>query len=220
MLCKQCKKEFTETHHLQKYCSKKCSLISRKKYLKNYHNDYFKTEYGKIYKIKAINKYEKKDSTKKLKKKYRQTQNYKESKIKHKKTNKYFLTLKKYQATDLYKKYRRNYDKDRRVEDPLYRLKVIIRSRFINFLKTKNMRKTNKTFKIVGCTPEFLKKYLEEKFKLGMSWRNHSLRGWHIDHKIPLSSAKNLDDIERLMHYTNLQPMWGSENIRKSNKII
>ena len=140
MICSQCNKEFTLTHGRQKFCSKKCSLISRKEYLKNYYKDYFKTEHAKISRIKAINKYEKKDSTKKLKEEYRQTQNYKESKIKHKKTEKYLSTLKKYRDTEYYREYHRIYTKDRRSKDPLYRLEITIRSRFFNFLKTKNMR--------------------------------------------------------------------------------
>jgi hypothetical protein len=53
-----------------------------------------------------------------------------------------------------------------------------------------------------------------------MTWENHGVHGWHIDHIIPLSSAK--DDIEllkKLCHYTNLQPLWAEENRIKSNKI-
>ena len=73
---------------------------------------------------------------------------------------------------------------------------------------------------MVGCTPEFLKEYLEKKFKPGMTWQNHTRTGWHIDHKIPLSSAKTPEAVEKLMHYTNLQPLWSVENIRKSNKIL
>jgi hypothetical protein len=51
-----------------------------------------------------------------------------------------------------------------------------------------------------------------------MSWDNHG--EWHIDHIIPLSSAKNENDVYTLCHYTNLQPLWAEENLRKSNKII
>ena len=80
------------------------------------------------------------------------------------------------------------------------------------------MRKTNKTFKMVGCTPKFLKEYLEKKFKPGMTWDNHTINGWHVDHIIPLDSAKNEEDVKRLMHYTNLQPLWALDNIKKSNK--
>jgi hypothetical protein len=50
-----------------------------------------------------------------------------------------------------------------------------------------------------------------------MSWDNYG--EWHIDHIIPLSFAKNEDEIMKLCHYTNLQPLNGIDNIRKSNKI-
>ena len=95
-----------------------------------------------------------------------------------------------------------------------------MRTRLNNFLKETKMKKTNATFKMVGCTPKFLKEYLEKKFKRGMTWKNHTVHGWHVDHIIPLNSAKTPEAIEKLMHYSNLQPLWATENIRKSNKII
>tara|TARA_B100000767_G_scaffold91739_1_gene88188 strand:+ start:767 stop:1015 length:249 start_codon:yes stop_codon:yes gene_type:complete len=82
------------------------------------------------------------------------------------------------------------------------------------------MKKTHPTFVMVGCTQKFLKKYLEKKFKPGMTWKNHTLKGWHVDHKTPLSSAKTPRALEKLMHYTNTRPMWGTENIKKGNRII
>ena len=42
---------------------------------------------------------------------------------------------------------------------------------------------------------------------------------WHLDHIIPLSSARNKEELENLFHYTNLQPLWAIDNLRKSNKI-
>ena len=53
-----------------------------------------------------------------------------------------------------------------------------------------------------------------------MTFDNHGLYGWHIDHIIPLYSAKNEEDIIKLCHYTNLQPLWAEENLSKSNKIL
>ena len=85
---------------------------------------------------------------------------------------------------------------------------------------TLNIVKNNKTFDIVGCTPQYLKEYLENKFTEGMSWVNHSQYGWHIDHIIPLSSAKTEDELYKLCHYTNLQPLWAEDNLKKSNKIL
>jgi hypothetical protein len=51
-----------------------------------------------------------------------------------------------------------------------------------------------------------------------MSWDNYG--SWHIDHIIPLSSAKNIEEISKLCHYSNLQPLWASNNLSKGNKII
>ena len=54
-----------------------------------------------------------------------------------------------------------------------------------------------------------------------MTWENYGLKTWHIDHIKPLSLAKSMQDVidQKLMHYTNLQPLWAKENISKSNKL-
>jgi hypothetical protein len=104
--------------------------------------------------------------------------------------------------------------------DPLFRLINIMRARTRLFFKSKNFKKKNSTFKIIGCTPEFLKEHLEQQFEEGMSWDNQGLYGWHIDHKIPLSSSNTEEEIYKLCHYTNLQPLWAEDNLKKSNKII
>lgn len=78
----------------------------------------------------------------------------------------------------------------------------------------------NKTFDIVGCSPNYLREHIEKQFLEGMNWENYGFYGWHIDHKIPLSSAKNEEEILKLFHYTNLQPLWAEENLRKNKKIL
>ena len=86
-------------------------------------------------------------------------------------------------------------------------------------MKANNMNKNNKTFDIVGCSPQFLKEHLEKQFKDGMTWDKIG-KEIHIDHIIPLSSAKTEEDIYKLCHYTNLQPLWAQENLSKGNRII
>jgi hypothetical protein len=123
------------------------------------------------------------------------------------------------------KEYRENYKlrkheqrKERRDSDPVFNLTNRIRCRLWKYLKTLNITKTNKTFDIVGCSPEFLKEHLEKQFISGMTWDNRS--EWHIDHIIPLSSAKTEDELYKLCYYENLQPLWAEDNLKKSNKIF
>mgnify|MGYP003110836805 FL=1 len=130
------------------------------------------------------------------------------------------VALKKYEQSDNYKIPRAKYRKNRRATDPLYKLIGNMKARLGVFLRASKMKKTNRTFTMIGCTPEFLKEYLEKKFKPGMTWKNHGKYGWHIDHKLPMSLAMTPEDVEELMHYTNLQPMWATENLKKGDKII
>ena len=100
----------------------------------------------------------------------------------------------------------------------LIKLKKRLRSSICNILKRKGYSKKNSTLNILGCNIEFFKKYLESKFELWMNWDNHGLYngelnyGWDIDHIIPASSAKNEDDLIRLNHYNNLQPLCSKIN--------
>ena len=114
--------------------------------------------------------------------------------------------------------YQKKYKQDRFKNDPIFRVIVCVRARINNFLNKKNVTKKNRTFNIVGCSPELLKEYLESQFTNGMNWDNHG--EWHIDHKIPLSSANTEEEVYELCHYTNLQPLWGIDNLKKGNKIL
>jgi hypothetical protein len=101
--------------------------------------------------------------------------------------------------------------------DIIFNLKCNCRSKINKILGSK---KFEKTFEIIGCTPQFLKEHLENQFINGMDWGNHGLFGWHIDHIIPLSSAKTEEELYKLCHYSNLQPLWAEDNLKKGSKII
>jgi hypothetical protein len=111
------------------------------------------------------------------------------------------------------------YAVNRRKSNPIHKLSHNIRGRIRDFLKSNNVIKSNKTFGIVGCSPQELKEHLEKQFINGMNWNNYGYYGRHIDHKIPLDFGKTKEEIYKLCHYTNLQPLWQNENLKKTNKL-
>lgn len=118
------------------------------------------------------------------------------------------------------KQYRKQWQKQQYTNNPHHRLKQILRERVRKALKGKG--KNGSAVKDLGCSIEELKIYLESKFLLNMSWDNYGTYGWHVDHIIPLSQF-NLSDRNEFLkacHYTNLQPLWAIDNIKKSNKLI
>lgn len=84
----------------------------------------------------------------------------------------------------------------------------------------KNNQKIGSAVKDLGCSIPELKLHLEVKFQPGMSWNNWNKTGWHIDHIIPVSSfnLQNREEFLKACHYTNLQPMWAEENLKKGDK--
>jgi hypothetical protein len=103
--------------------------------------------------------------------------------------------------------------------DPQYKISEILRKRVRIALKGKS--KPGSAVKDLGCTIDELKIYIENQFREGMTWGNHGVKGWHIDHIKPLSSF-NLEDPEQFKeacHYKNLQPLWATENLSKGKKI-
>lgn len=73
---------------------------------------------------------------------------------------------------------------------------------------------------LIGCSLVQLRLRLEAQFLPGMTWENRGYYGWHIDHIRPISSFDLRDPEERrkCFHYTNLQPLWASDNLCKSKK--
>jgi hypothetical protein len=116
---------------------------------------------------------------------------------------------------------KRNYEKTRKANDPLYKLISNFRTAIYQVLKENNVQKNGHYFEILKYSPDELILHLEKQFKDGMTWDNYG--NWHVDHSIPISSfnIKEIGDDEfmKCWSLSNLQPMWGEENIRKSNKI-
>lgn len=87
-------------------------------------------------------------------------------------------------------------------------------------LKKAGAKKSQTTVKYLGCTIAELMTYLENQFQEGMSWDNHGLYGWHIDHIRPCASFDLTDkkQAKQCFHHTNLQPLWAEDNLRKGAK--
>lgn len=119
-----------------------------------------------------------------------------------------------------YNEYARLWKKSMRINNLYYKLISNLRTRTKSYLHYKTINPNSTIKDVIGCTPQFLKEHLESQFKDGMSWDNYGFYGWHIDHIIPLSSAKNEEELYKLCHYTNLQPLWAKENLSKGSKIL
>jgi hypothetical protein len=109
-------------------------------------------------------------------------------------------------------------EREKFINNPHLKLIRNYRTRIKNYMRFNKISEGTGTMELVGLTSEGLKEYLESKFVDGMSWDNYGLYGWHIDHIIPLSSAKNNDELRKLCHYTNLQPLWSFDNLSKGDK--
>lgn len=99
-----------------------------------------------------------------------------------------------------------------------YRIKVTFSNRIRHALS--NNYKRTSSIKLIGCSVIYLKAYLEEQFKKGMSWDNYGQKGWHIDHIKPLCLFDLTKEEEQLkaFNYKNLQPLWWKENLTKGRK--
>ena len=123
---------------------------------------------------------------------------------------------------DKIRKVKRDYERNRKHYDPTYKLIANFRTAIYTVLKENNMDKYGHYFDILRYSPEELVVHLENQFTEGMEWDNYG--EWHVDHRLPITSFKfkEVGDNEfmRCWELNNLQPMWGDENISKSNKIM
>ena len=114
--------------------------------------------------------------------------------------------------------YMKNYMNNKLKTDPDFKLKMQLRHRIYLALKVKGISKSKRTMKLLGCTVEELWKHLESKFQPGMTKENYGK--WHVDHIKPCASFDLTDPKQQFIcfHYTNLQPLWAKDNIRKGAK--
>ena len=184
-------------------------MFDRKKYMKKYHKKWYLKNKKKI--LEKAKKWAKKNPEKK--------------KISSDKWIKNNLEKHRFNSRQWYKKNKKyaskrssSYNIKKYKTDSSFRLKACLRSRVICVLKERI--KSAPTMKLLGVKNiEFVWNHLEKSFKPGMTRKNHGK--WHIDHIKPCSSFDLTKPSEQreCFHYTNLQPLWASENLAKGSKI-
>ena len=113
----------------------------------------------------------------------------------------------------------RKRQKERISTEPLYKLKRRLRNRLYCALRNKGWTKNNHLNDYIGCDYSTLINHIGSKFTPEMNWENHG-SVFEIDHIYPLSLAKTEEEMYKLCHYTNLQPLLIADNRKKGNKII
>jgi hypothetical protein len=194
--CKECRKKSTEQYRCRNEAKikeqKRNYRNNNKVEIKKQQKNHYEANKEKIMKMHEVYRLNNKEEISKQRKKYKIIN---KDKINHYVSNK----LK---------------------EDINFKLSKNIRNRMLIALKRNS--KSDKTFNLLGCTIDQLKQHLESQFEEGMTWENHGLYGWHIDHIKPCASF-DLSDSEQqreCFHYTNLQPLWAKDNLIKNGKMI
>jgi len=154
----------------------------------------------------------------KYQKEYKKSEKYKISYIKHKSSFTYKKYQQKYKKSNVYKKAQRVYKNNKYRLDINFQIACKLRTRFNKMLK--NNLKHGSALKMLGCNIEEFKLYFQSLFTEGMNWEKVFNGEIHIDHKRPLASfdLPKAEEQAKACHYTNLQPLWAVDNIKKSNK--
>ena len=218
-ICRKCNVEKPLTEYCNNsgekdgkwYYCKLCSVVKSKQY--------YQDNKEKVKQYNLLNK----EKAKQYQKDWRENkpnypkQYYQENKEKYKQ----FFKQYKLDNPHYFKQWYLN----RKQTNPIYGLRDAISSSiYISFKNQCNGRykKSKRTEEILGCMIEEFIQHLQSQFKEGMTLENHGQgKGkWNIDHIIPISSAKTEEEIYKLNHYTNLQPLWYEDNMAKGNKIL
>jgi hypothetical protein len=198
---------FTYSNGKEKWVSKEEFLLLKQKELE----DSRKPNIVEKRKLRGKEYYRKN----KIREKERKAKFYKENK------DKIIERTKEYDKKNREKvnKRKREYQKERWKNNEKFRCIGRIRSRIRCFIKNnKGKDKNFLTWDALGCTWEELKIRFESFFTEEINW--DTMDKWHIDHIIPLSSAKNSEELKKLCHYTNLQPLMAKDNLSKKDKIL
>jgi hypothetical protein len=188
---------------------------------------YIKSKKHKILEKIRVRKYQESKKGKERLAKYKKTKKFKSmnkiAQAKYAKTKKGKLVKKKWQQSKAGKIYLKEWKRKlwiRIKKDPAKVMIFRIRQIIPKALKRKNQIKKAHFINLLGCTTDQLRKHIENQFKPGMNWDNYGPKGWHVDHVKAINNF-DLSDIKQqkiCFNYSNLQPLWADENLKKSSK--
>jgi len=228
------KKEKQKLNNIKNYQANREKILERQKKYREDHKEKIaekakvkreeKKEYDKLYRTKNKERdklYRSKNKERDKQKKHEWYLNNKDT-LKDKKREWYLKNKQKV----LENKLKLHHEKYR--NDTIYKLSVLVRSAIRDSFRKNGYTKKSKTYEILGCSFEEFKTYIESKFEPWMNWDNRgNWNGipkeinvaWDLDHIIPLSTATCEEDIIRLNHYTNFQPLCSYTNrfIKRDN---
>lgn len=150
--------------------------------------------------------------------KHKYDSKYSEYRLKYEKTGKAKKARQRYKRSD---KFKENYKKN--MKDPKFKIAKNLRSRLRHSIKYHLIpKKKINTLDLLGCDLDSFKRFIERKFKKGMSWENWGPKSWHIDHIKPVAKFDliKISDQKKCFHYSNLQPLWAKDNLKKSAKLL
>ena len=221
----------------ERYLKNKESILTR---IKDYHKNNAEKVALKKKEYWDINKTEINKKRNEYFTEYRKTRKPTKTPLKDKKTKipkdltdyrKAYYQVNKEKLSQYAKDYsdkRNERNKERKATEPLFKLKTNIRSLIRETINSKGYKKATKSVSILGCTFEQFKLHLESKFEDWMTWDNYGNpkdgifelnKTWDIDHIVPINKALTEEDVVRLNHYTNLQPLCSYTNrfIKRDN---
>lgn len=109
--------------------------------------------------------------------------------------------------------------KEKKWNDRTFYLTINVRKSILNSFGRKSYKKPNKTEKITGLKNEQMTKYLLKTFKNRYGYEWNGVEPVHIDHIIPLATAKTEEEVMLLCNYKNLQLLKAEDNLKKGAKL-
>ena len=156
----------------------------------------------------------------------RRREHYYENQEEEKERSKLWKKNNRDKVIEYNREYKKSYEKNRIENDPLYMVKRSVRNLIKCSLYQRKFTKNSRTFEILGCSYQEFMEHIESQFEDWMNWDNYGLYngeercGWEYDHIVPISSAQCEEDIIRLNHYSNIQPLCSYVNRNVKRDII